>query len=326
MRKKIASITMAMAMLFPATIYGDVYGEVNVNTLNARESISVNSKIIAQLDKYDKVEILEQIGEWVKIRVNNDEAYVKSNFLNVTNVIAEVISNGVRLRNYPDENNSLILLELHKGADVVIEYKVNDWYKVRYNNTEGFIQENYITAPNLRDVDSQSIGYVNAVESSINNVVYSPQPTTVYSPQARTFASPKTVELKTSEFKTSNTYLGQQIVNTALSYRGITPYKYGGTSLKYGADCSGFVQQIYKMHGINLSRNSAAQYANNGYNVSQSNMMPGDLIFYGNGSVSHVAIYMGGGQVVHCSDYGTDVIVGSAYNMGKPIIGVKRVI
>ncbi|ONI40408.1 hypothetical protein AN639_04090 [Candidatus Epulonipiscium fishelsonii] len=336
MRSKIVLITMAIAMLLPATIYGEVYGEVNVNILNARETTSVNSGIVLQLDKYDKVQIVEQIGDWAKIRVGNNEGYVMSNFLDATNVIAEAKTNGVQLRSYPDENASITLLKLNATEDVVVEYKVNDWYKVQYNNTEGFVHKDHIMARNLQEVDEQSLAYVNAVESSAiavantsaypstysyqSTVVHSPQ-TVVYSPQVKTFSSPKTVTVQTS-----NTSLGQQIVNTALKYRGVTPYKYGGTSLKYGADCSGFVQQIYKMYGINLSRNSAAQYANDGYNVSTSNMMPGDLIFYGNGVVSHVAIYMGGGQVVHCSDYGTDVIVGSAYHMGKPIIGVKRVI
>jgi cell wall-associated NlpC family hydrolase len=90
------------------------------------------------------------------------------------------------------------------------------------------------------------------------------------------------------------------VVNYALQFVG-NPYVHGGTSLTNGADCSGFVQSVYKHFGINLPRNVASQ-ANVGKYVSINNIQPGDLVFYsGNGgkSITHVAIYVGNNKIIH---------------------------
>lgn len=92
------------------------------------------------------------------------------------------------------------------------------------------------------------------------------------------------------------------VVSYALQFRG-NPYVYGGTSLTNGADCSGFVQSIYKHFGVSLPRTASAQTSAGRY-VSWEDLQPGDLVFYsGNGgqSVTHVAIYIGNSQIIHAS-------------------------
>ncbi len=89
--------------------------------------------------------------------------------------------------------------------------------------------------------------------------------------------------------------LGAAIANYALKFVG-NPYVYGGTSLTNGADCSGFTMSVYKHFGISIPRRSTDQ-SYGGKRVSLSNVQPGDIIYYGN----HVAIYIGGGKVVHAS-------------------------
>lgn len=92
------------------------------------------------------------------------------------------------------------------------------------------------------------------------------------------------------------------VVSYALQFVG-NPYVYGGTSLTNGADCSGFVQSVYKHFGVSLPRTASAQ-AGAGQYVSWGDLQPGDLVFYsGNGgqSVTHVAIYIGNSQIVHAS-------------------------
>ena len=102
------------------------------------------------------------------------------------------------------------------------------------------------------------------------------------------------------------------------------PYRYGGTSLTNGADCSGFVQSVYKHFGYSLSRTAAAQ-AGNGRSVSLSELQPGDLIFYNNGGgIGHVAIYTGGGMIVHASTKKTGIKT-SVYNYRTPCKAVRIV-
>lgn len=115
---------------------------------------------------------------------------------------------------------------------------------------------------------------------------------------------------------------GNAVVTFAKEFVG-NPYVYGGTSLTNGADCSGFTQSVMLHFGIRIMRVADDQmdgasdyYANLGYargiKVSDDNLQPGDLVFYGSGSyASHVAIYMGNSQVVHAANSRVGIIISS---------------
>lgn len=92
----------------------------------------------------------------------------------------------------------------------------------------------------------------------------------------------------------------QQLIDFASQFIG-NPYVWGGTSLTNGADCSGYVQSVYREFGVELPRVSAAQ-ANVGNRISVDSAQPGDLIFYEKGgSIYHVVINLGNGQVLNAS-------------------------
>ena len=116
-----------------------------------------------------------------------------------------------------------------------------------------------------------------------------------------------------SSSSSSDASLGQRIANYALQFVG-NPYVYGGTSLTNGADCSGFTQSVFKHFGISIPRRSQDQ-ANGGKSVplSLSSMLPGDIIYYSN----HVALYIGGGRVVHASTEKTGIKT-DVYNYRTP--------
>ena len=108
----------------------------------------------------------------------------------------------------------------------------------------------------------------------------------------------------------SSDSLRQSVVNYALQFVG-NPYVYGGTSLTNGTDCSGFTQSVLANFGISISRTAASQ-SGGGTAVDMSNLQPGDLLFYDNGSgIGHVSMYIGNGQVVHASNEQTGIIVSS---------------
>lgn len=123
----------------------------------------------------------------------------------------------------------------------------------------------------------------------------------------------------------SNLALGKSIADYACQFIG-NPYVYGGTSLTGGADCSGFTMKVMEHFGINIPRIAADQatgtsaYATTTYAkakvISVNNLQPGDLIFYYT-PISHVALYIGNGLVVHASNsapYPVGGIKTSAYN------------
>jgi cell wall-associated NlpC family hydrolase len=109
-----------------------------------------------------------------------------------------------------------------------------------------------------------------------------------------------------------------------------TPYKWGGNSLTTGVDCSGLVQQVYKQMGISLPRTTYEQ-AKYGKVVSMGSLLPGDLVFYNTGSrdpngignLSHVAIYIGNGQVVEAPGRGKNVRVSKLNYSGTPARAVR---
>lgn len=105
---------------------------------------------------------------------------------------------------------------------------------------------------------------------------------------------------------------GQAIADYACQFIG-NPYVWGGTSLTSGADCSGFTMAVYSNFGVSLPHNAASQ-SGYGTSVSADSLLPGDLVFYSDGSgISHVAIYIGGGQIVHAANSSSGIITSSMY-------------
>ena len=109
--------------------------------------------------------------------------------------------------------------------------------------------------------------------------------------------------------------LRQQIVDFALQFVG-NPYVYGGTSLTNGADCSGFVMSVFAEFGYELPRVAAAQCAAS-EKKDVSDIEAGDLVFYGDGGIDHVALYIGDGKIVHASTAATGIKV-SDYDYRAP--------
>lgn len=120
---------------------------------------------------------------------------------------------------------------------------------------------------------------------------------------------------------TDSAKLRQEVAAYALNFIG-NPYKWGGTSLTNGADCSGFVQSIYKQFGYTLPRVSKDQAKSAGYMdviPDEEHLLPGDLVFYtdNKGVVNHVGIYIGNGQIVHAATQKAGIKV-SSYLMQTP--------
>lgn len=112
---------------------------------------------------------------------------------------------------------------------------------------------------------------------------------------------------------------GKQVVKYAKKFVG-NPYKYGGTSLTKGADCSGFVMSVYKHFGYKLPH-SSSEIATKGKKVSWSKKKPGDVICY----YGHVAIYIGNNKIVHASNKKSGIKISNKANYRK-VRCVRRII
>lgn len=111
---------------------------------------------------------------------------------------------------------------------------------------------------------------------------------------------------------------GKEIASYACKFVG-NPYVSGGTSLTNGADCSGFTQAVYSAYGYSIPRTSTAQRSA-GRGVTYAEAQPGDIICY----AGHVAIYIGGGRIVHASTPATGIKYGTATY--RDILAVRRIV
>ena len=102
------------------------------------------------------------------------------------------------------------------------------------------------------------------------------------------------------------------IVAYAKQFLG-NPYKYGGTSLTDGCDCSGFTMQVYSKFGYSIGRDSRTQSNASGNAIDESSLRKGDLIFYASDdTINHVGIYIGDGKIIHSSNSRTGITISPA--------------
>lgn len=271
--------------------------KVTAETLNVRAEESTESDVIALSDEGDSFTILGKENDWIKVAVSEDEVgYVASDYVYVDYIYDTAVT--------IEEEQAAAAAEAAEQA------ALEEQNQQASQNTEAPVTESPSTeAPTTEAPKQETPKQNNSSKDNGQETVNSTD--VVVSDQSDSTESVK-------QESTSTT--GQQIADYAVQFVG-NPYVYGGTSLTNGADCSGFVQSVYKHFGYSLPR-VAADQANAGTKVSTKNLQPGDLLFYH--GFGHVAIYIGGGQVVHASTVKTGIKI-SNYDY-SPIDKAVRIV
>ena len=259
----------------------DIY---STTTLNIRKKGSINAKIVGKMKKGNIATVLKKGSEWSKVRSGNVTGYVKNQYLvfgdeienfakqNVKKV-AKVQTETLRVRKKASTDSKIVTL-VSEDDKLKVKKQTNDWAKVKVDGQTGYVSKDYA-----------KVTYSFGKAKSMKQI------------QAEQAAKKASVSVSSS----GSSATGSRIASYAQQFIG-NPYRYGGNSLTSGIDCSGFTQQIMAKFGYSISRTSSSQ-AGEGRAVSTSNLRAGDLVFYGNGgSINHVAVYIGGGQVVHASN------------------------
>ena len=268
----------------PSTIYGYTnLGIANVEeTLNVRETPSADSSMVGKMPKNAAGEILETLDGWYKIQSGDVTGYVSADYL-ITGEEAAARAEEVKQTiatvktptlNVREEPNTecSILALMPQGEELNVLEDLSGWVKVDLDNTNGFISKDYV------DISVQL---------------------------------PKAMTMTEVRYGNGVSDVRVDLISYATQFVG-NPYVWGGTSLTNGADCSGFTLSIFAKYGVYLPHSSKAQ-ANCGTRISASEAKPGDLFFYGSGSsISHVAIYIGNGQIVHASSKKTGIKISNA--------------
>ena len=249
------------------------------NYLNIRAGAGESEKIIGKLPSYAGCEILEDANGWYKISSGGITGYVKSEYILTGDAAKEAAMSHAELMAIVHADRLNARTEPSTDAKIWTQISENERYHVA-EQLDGWVKIEFDEGGEGDGSDEVSSAYVSSEFVEVR------------------YALSEAIKFSPTEESAS---LRSRIVNYAMKFLG-NPYVWGGTSLTRGADCSGFTMAVYAQFGYSLPHSSGAQ-AGCGRSVSFSNLQPGDLIFYRNGgSIGHVAMYIGGGRVVHASN------------------------
>lgn len=261
----------------------------------------INSNTIGTLKKGDTVTVISKANKWTFIQTDNISGWIISEIdttkidnsenditkpeenkpteepkddsdevIYDNNVTKYINALSVYIRKEPS-TSAEIVTSLIKNTDVTVVGENGDWYKVKYNQLEGYIYKNLLS-------DNK---------------------------EEETNRSGRFIDIETEKMQDTNTTtssLGEEIVAYAKQYLGC-PYVYGGSGSS-SFDCSGFTMYVYKHFGYSLSHSASAQ-ANRGEYVAKENLQPGDLVFFLEyptmDGIGHCGIYIGDGEFIHAS-------------------------
>lgn len=256
---------------------------ISSGNLNIRQEASTDSEVIGILTNHNACELLEDAGEWYKVTSGKVTGYVNKQYL-VTGDEAEAIAEQ-EIKTVATVNTETLNVRAEKSTEAAVLSQVG--------NSEAFT------------VNSVADGWVEiSVDDSVGYISQD------YVTLAQALPTAKTIEQV--KYGDGVSDVRASVVSYALQFIG-NRYVWGGTSLEKGIDCSGFTMRILGKYGISLPHSSKAQ-PSYGTKINASEAKPGDLFFYGSGrSISHVAIYIGNGQIVHASNKRDGIKVSNAY-------------
>ena len=256
---------------------------ISSGNLNIRQEASTDSEVIGILTNHNACELLEDAGDWYKVTSGKVTGYVSKQYL-VTGDQAESIAEQ-EIKTVATVNTETLNVRAEKSTEAAVLSQVG--------NSEAFT------------VNSVADGWVEiSVDDSVGYISQD------YVTLAQALPTAKTIEQV--KYGDGVSDVRASVVSYALQFVG-NRYVWGGTSLENGVDCSGFTMRILGKYGVSLPHSSKAQ-PSCGTKISASDAKPGDLFFYGSGSsISHVAIYIGNGQIVHASNKRDGIKVSNAF-------------
>ncbi len=268
-------------------------GIANVdNHLNIRQTPGEDGKLIGKMSNNAACEILEVVDGWAHITSGELEGYVSSEYLltgpmavaKARQIVKPVASVTTEVLRVREEPNveCPVITTVPYGEELEVRSVLDGWVEIDLDGEPAYVAAEYV-----------SVAERLSTAITMSELLYGEG---------------------VSDVRVDICQYAKQFVGN--------PYVWGGTSLTRGADCSGFVLSLYAKYGITLPHSSRAQ-SNCGRRVALSQMQPGDLVFYTKGgSINHVAMYIGNGQVIHASSPSTGIRI-SSVNYRTPYVAVS---
>ena len=251
----------------------------------------INATDTIEVKKDEEVNVIEIVNGWVCVEAKTTKGWIRKEKIQKEEtkpVVAEpeveapvqqtiiktlyVNSSSINVRKEANTSSEILAnLPVNTSVDVLAEE--NGWSKVKVNEKEGYISSSLLSTKKQETSRSAT-----------------PRKANTTAKQETTSTAPVSGN-------------GSSVVAYAKQFIG-TKYTYGGSSPSTGFDCSGFTSYVFRNFGVSLPRTSGGQ-SGAGTPVSRSNLAAGDLVIYS----GHVAIYVGGGQVIHAPRPGKSVCI-----------------
>ena len=253
--------------------------------INIRKEATTDSEIVGIMKNNAVATVTGAEDGWYQITSGSISGYIKAEYLTVGD---QALLDSVKTRTATVETETLkVRSEASTESSVVTLAGQDDQLTVTDEQTPGWVK--------VETADGE--GYIS----------------TEYAEVADTYQYAEKPEVESAQSSS-----GSSVISYASQFLG-NPYVWGGTSLTNGVDCSGFVMQVYAHYGISLPHSSSA-LRSVGRGVSYSEAQPGDIICYS----GHVALYIGGGQIIHASNPRDGIKISPATYTN--ILAVRRVL
>ena len=305
---------------FKSLVIAKVNDYVNVRDLPSEE----DGEIIGKL--YDKSVgyFIEEENGWYKIKSGSVEGYVKAEYCvtgddavelakEVGTRIATVTTTTLKVRSGPGLDQEVLGL-VPIEDELVVEEELDGWVKVSIEEGDGYVSLDYVTL-STEFVEAESKA---EEEARLAKEKAAREAANAAAKKGTSKTSGSSSYNAASSYTTATSSIGSAVAQFAQQFVG-NPYVYGGTSLTNGADCSGFVMSVYANFGVSLPHSSGADRSVGSAVDGLANAQLGDIICYS----GHVAIYIGGGQIVHASTAKTGIKISSADY--RTVLAVRRI-
>lgn len=303
--------------------------------INVREQPNTDAAIVGKFRSGNVGELSEQSGDWIKISSGNVTGYVKAEFCKIGNDAA-AIREDVKVLTATVTTDALNIREqasldctvqdtVSYGVEFEVLEELDEWVRVNDGNKEGFLFKEYVTL-------SEEFTHAETVEEEEQRLKEEREkeearmaalarengtPTTIQQSSQPQSQESTTAYTDATVYATTSSDMGVAVAQFAQQFVG-NPYVWGGSSLTNGADCSGFTMAVYANFGVSLPHGSYWQLDYGTPVDGLANAAPGDLVVY----PGHVALYIGGGQIVHASNSRDGIIISNAnYDQN---IGIRR--
>lgn len=278
--RKIASFGLALSVLVSSAVIA--YADENTKDKNVDTKAAI--KAMEEIDDAGLSAATLSHDPAANVALLSD-----SNGLSLTQLTAQAIVKEQKQRE-ADETAA------QKQADAAAAAAVRAALLEEYDGVMASADLNIRKKPNgdvIRGIDGGKVAHLEGAKDGWYKISYGK--TTGYI--SAEYAEP--VHYDDYEGTAATSTVREDVIALAYTYLG-TPYVYGGSSYA-GTDCSGFTMAVFAEFGYSLSHNARYQYEQS-TPISLSEAEAGDLVFFNTcGGISHVGIYLGGGQFIHAS-------------------------